>query len=524
MTADQGEVVFTPIRGVRILPDMQGPVPIADLVNDWLQDRSNLLIISGAPGVGKSSALRWIEQLGAGVECYDDFPPPDGTFGDVSRLLQGALDKNNAARVAVATEIRISDRRTGARTLAMLWVQNPWAVTLQPLLVPEVEALIQELGPTRDVARLRALVDLDERGHDTHFLRTREALDILLKLPPSDRSAETITQLVNEFVMTRLYRGSDQQMLNPNAHMDLLSSVCYDHFLGLAEGDPNGLDEALANEQREGEVSLEWLSEQLRRWIVKPTEDVDGRAFVQESPFLTLQLEPSPHSDSDLARVGLPDALVYEYFVARGMLAKLWRGEDVKLSLTSLRQLSDGMVVLFLQSQIGPDQLDSLERQCLGGLANHERLLVLFLLEDEESFVALLREAGPTYHAWLKDFKDNAPNTFCWKMAAYQLLALGHMPLEEYLREIEREPEDERAYEFTAQAARGAGDIEKQLISRLRKPELRNCRGVTAIRMGLYGSLDCVLPLADALADSQDPFERAIIRRELANLLVRHKP
>ncbi len=82
---------------------------------------------------------------------------------------------------------------------------------------------------------------------------------------------------------------------------------------------------------------------------------------------------------------------------------------------------------------------------------------------------------------------------------------------------------DERAYEFNAQVARGSGDIDRQLISRLRKKDLRCCRGVTAIRMGQAGSLDCVVPLADAMAESVDDFERTILRRELSSIVVRHK-
>jgi hypothetical protein len=499
-----------------------GPLPVVDVIGDWLQDRSNLLIVSGAPGVGKTGALRLFAQVDSSVECHDDFPPPDGTFEDISRLLQSALDTRPDARIAVATEIRISDKRAAGRTLGMLPVQNPWAVTIQPLVIPEVESLIRHLEPERDVSRLRALLDFEKRGYDTHFLRTREALDILLRLSPSDKSAGTITQLVKEFVSSLVYRADgERQALNPIAELDLLSGVCYEHFLGRTGDDSGRLAADPADDHRDGEVSLDWFSRRMAS--VYRGKSLDARTFVHQSPFLTLDLTTRGPGDSESIYVILPDALVYEYFVARGMLERLRHGEDVKLSLTSLRQLSDGMVVLFLQSEIEPSELDRLEQQCRGELAHQERLLVLFLLEDEESFVPLLRDADPAYQRWLKDFKDGAPNTFCWKMAAYQLLALGEMELEEYLKEVESEPEDERAYEFTAQLARGSGDIDKQLIGRLRRSDLRNCRGVTAIRMGEFGSLDCVLPLAEALADSASDFECNILRRELGRIIVRHK-
>jgi len=506
-----GDLPFPPIRAVQLLPERRGPLPAVGLFDDWLQSNSRFLIISGAPGVGKTRALEALkERAGDRVKCVDDFPSPGQSF-DVSRLLEEARG-TEGPKLAVATQTRIDDRRSGA--LPMLGSPTIWAIILHPLAIPEVTELITALAPAHNVARLRALIALEERGHDTHFLRSREALAILVDLPPSEKSIPTITELVREFVVELSFKARG---MSPARQRELLSMICYAHFLGSGSSHPD----ADLHSDRVPDVAEEWLAHLLNNDSDSAGQLADFRAFVDTSPFLTARLGGR---GGEPARVILPDALVYEYFVASGMLLALRRGEDVRVSVASLGQLSDGMVVLFLHSEIESEDFDAIERQCRrSGVTDPERLLFLFLLEDEESFMPLLREAGPAYVIWLDRFKERAPNTFCWKMAAYQLLALGELPLREYLEVVELELPDERAYEFTAQASRGAGDVDRQLIARLRRDDLRNCRGVTALRMGISGSLDCVVPLADAMADEPDEYVRGVIRSQIQKIVVRNK-
>jgi hypothetical protein len=512
------EFAFPPIRGVQLLPERRGPLPVTDLFADWLKDPSEVLVISGAPGVGKSRALQELHARSPEVVCIDDFPSPGTSFSEISNYR--ATSRGGAIKLAIATQTRIDNKGTGF--LSVVGIPNIWAMTLHPLAIPEVQELVTKLSSTRNVSRLHALIAMDERGHDTHFLRSRQSLAILLRLPPSELSTQTITELVREFVVELTYRGG-QGPPTPTQHRELLSMVCYEHFKGLGSSHRQGQD-ALASVSSTQEVSFESFEELFAKCEDIPANMSDARSFVNASPFLTLRFETRHGHSWESERIVLPDALVYEYFVASGMLLSLRKGEDLKVSPTSLGQLSDGMIVLFLQAAMEKDDFDRLERQCRrSDLSDVERLLLLFLLEDEESFVPLLREAGHGYFEWLDRFKAQAPNTFCWKMAAYQLLAVGRILLSEYLEVVESELPDERAYEFTAHTSRGGGDIDKQLIARLRRDDLRNCRGVTAIRMGISGSMDCIVPLADAMADSTDKYERSVMRRELQKIVMRHK-
>jgi hypothetical protein len=275
-------------------------------------------------------------------------------------------------------------------------------------------------------------------------------------------------------------------------------------------------------------VSLNWLEQRANnlpdRARSPNSPPPDARAVAEQSPFLTLHLEPSPSSSVGESSVILPDTLSYEYFVARGLLNAVRTDENFSLAKKSLADLSDGMVVIFIQARILPDDFPRLATACKRtDLDEHNRMLFLHLLEDWPTFATLLRESPPTYQEWLEVFANDAPNMFCWKMAAFQLLVLEKIELEDYLNELNEENSDDRAFELELLSLRGAGDISRLLIERMKNRDLHRCRGVTAVRMGRLGSLQCVVAIGAAIADkTNSTFEIDVFLDQLAQLVVRH--
>jgi hypothetical protein len=313
--------------------------------------------------------------------------------------------------------------------------------------------------------------------------------------------------------------------LNPIEHGNLLSRLCFQHFLGMGD-----IIESPSMTELEGipdrAVSLDWLEQRLNDPVdsTRPpgNRTTDARAIAEQSPFLRLHLASSSFAEKPY--IILPDTLSYEYFVARGFLNAIRADEDFRLAKKSLADLSDGMVVIFIQARIMPEDFPRLAAACQRtDLEEHNRMLYLHLLEDWPTFATLLRGGPAEYEAWLEGFVSDAPNVFCWKMAAFQLLALGRFELADYLAELRKETPEDRAFEMELLSLRGAGDISRLLIERMNNRELHRCRGITAVRMGRLGSLQCVVAIGEAIADrNNSQLEVDVFLDQLAQLVVRH--
>jgi hypothetical protein len=507
-----------------ILPEERQPALSDDVLTQWLDSDSLLLLISGVPGAGKSTALSEVERLAGTthVEIVDDFPRAGQGLSDISLLLQGAAGEGRA-KLAMATQIRAHDPRTGITSYLMqnYGAYDPWVVVLEPIAIHEIADLAQSNSAVSNSVGIQTLLRLDRSGRDTRFLRTPGALVVLLE---ARAQRTTISAVVEDYVTSRLMSAKIQG-LNPTEHANLLSRLCFQHFLGMGD-----TSEPAAQTELEGvperAVSLEWLEQRLRDPAVAMmrAKAPEPRMTAEESPFLTFQLETPASYSQEVPRVILPDTLSYEYFVARGLLNAVRADDRFQLARRSLGDLSDGMVEVFIQAKISPGDFPRLASACQrADLSEPDRMLFLHLLEDWPTFGTLLRESPVLYHGWLEGFVGDAPNVFCWKVAAFQLLALGKFELEEYLTELRTETPEDRSFESELLSLRGAGDISRLLIERMKNRDLRRCRGVTAVRMGRLGSLQCVIAIGEAIADEGNtPLEIEVFLQELARLVVRH--
>lgn len=508
-----------------VIPEQRQPVVGVELLAQWIQSDSILLLVSGAPGAGKSAMLKELEGLADSsveVETVDDFPRSGQSLSDISLLLQSAT-KQGEKKLAIATQIRANDPKAGITSYLL---QNystyaPWVVILEPVPIHEIASLAETNPVVGNSVGIQTLLRLDRAGHNTRFLRTPAALTALAEAKTAKAS---ISAVVDEFVMSRLM-STRIENLNPIEHSNLLSRLCFQHFLGMSD-----MTETPAVTELEGipdrAVSLGWLEQRLNdpADATRPSANhsPDARTIAEQSPFLTLHLASS--SFGEKPHIILPDTLSYEYFVARGFINAIRADEDFKLAKKSLADLSDGMVVIFIQARIMPEDFPRLAVACQRtDLEEHNRMLYLYLLEDWLTFATLLRGSPPEYERWLEGFVNNAPNVFCWKMAAFQLLALGKFELADYLAELRKETPEDRAFETELLSLRGAGDISRLLIERMNNRELRRCRGVTAVRMGRLGSLQCVVAIGEAIADRDNSqLEINLFLDQLAQLVVRH--
>lgn len=509
-----------------IIPEQRQPAPDADVFTQWVQSNSMLLLISGAPGAGKSIVLKEIEGLSESIkiETIDDFPRSGQSLSDISLLLQSTT-KQGKQKLAIATQIRANDPRAGITSYLLQNYNSyePWVVVLEAIPINEIAALAETNSVIGNSVGIQTLLRLDRAGHDTRFLRTPAAL---MALVDAKTAKTSISAVVEEFATSRLMDTTIEN-LNPIDHGNLLSRLCFQHFLGMGD-----MTESAAMIELEGipdrAVSLDWLERRLNApadATQPPTNRAtDARTIAEQSPFLTLHLEPSSSSFSEKPHIILPDTLSYEYFVARGFINAIRADEEFNLAKKSLADLSDGMVVIFIQARIVPEDFPRLAAACQRPeLEEHNRMLYLHLLEDWPTFATLLRGSPPEYQTWLEGFVNDAPNVFCWKMAAFQLLALGKFELGDYLAELKKETPEDRAFELELLSLRGAGDISRLLMERINNRELHRCRGITAVRMGRLGSLQCVIALGKAIADrNNSQLEIDIFLDQLAELVVRH--
>ncbi len=488
-----------------------------DYLHDWVKGPSRMMVLSGPPGSGKSSLVGLLRAIAleAGVNLLerDQFPPLPVTHEQSSpreqlrMAVQEVLD-DESKRLVIATEIRLDENSPYLAEIDYLKSLDlkPWVAVLEPTptagLISYAEA--EEWQELEKVAEF--LHELETRtSHDTWLLRTFGALRVLLIVVPGSGTdtSGNLADIIEAFVRQRLYRMKPPSRVDPMVQEQLLGAVCCDHFMG--DAGPH-----------EGLTSVEDIERRLPG--VPGFPNLTAAEFITECPFISPSASDMQEPGIDKHYVALPDRLTYEYFVAVGFLDALRRHDPVPDTRPLLELLFDGLVMLFIQGQIDTPHFDQLVSECLlDGLPQERRMINLYLLEDHPRLIELLNRAPAEYKEWLDglvEAPDEDPqivNTFCWKMAAYQLILLGRPLLGRFLERLKSERAGERAFENQIQSALRPKNIATQLLKRLASDLLAPVRPITAVRLGEFGDSQCIVPLVTAALEAKPEYQETYL-------------
>jgi hypothetical protein len=503
-TPGMGGIFPTP--KLKLVVPKSRPANGEDVFRKWHDSDSNLLILSGPSGAGKHAAVEQLKVLFPDVRItsFEGFPGVGQSLSDISRVLQSG--RYDADAFVITTQLEVGEEPSPLKTylLNRCARNTPWIAVLEPISIPEITALLSEHRQVRRTG-IESLLKIDRidrvslKDRNTKCLRTPEALHVLADARYENPAQTTVTRVISDYVDGRLSRVDDD-VLGRTGHEELLQRICYLHFMGKVGASNTGAVRS---------IDLAYMSEMLPH---PHSNSLEVAAIIAEqSPFLTLQLGTGTTRNPQGQLARLPDTLIYEYFCAGGMKA-----------------LSDGLILVFLQALIADEHHDAITAtfsDTNSQLSNLDRMFLLYLQEDTPSFADLLQEQNRAndYFEWLRGFRnDTTRDPFFRKIAAYQLLAHGDFRLHNYMKLVNRETDRDRSLERLLESERGAGDIDAQLQERLSSHSLRNCRGVTAARMGQFGSLQCAESIAAELAyGNPDDDEKSEFVKATSNLVRR---
>jgi hypothetical protein len=148
-----------------------------------------------------------------------------------------------------------------------------------------------------------------------------------------------------------------------------------------------------------------------------------------------------------------------------------------------------------------------------------DRLILLYFLEDEADFAALLDSAPTGYLDELSQLEGSVESFFLKKMIRYQLVVVGRYDAAAYVGEV-KQHEDERGLEAEARLHGAERGVTQQLLARLRNPALERARLITIYRLGQLGDASAIEPLDWVGAAAGGPVAQAA-RQAIAEIRTR---
>jgi hypothetical protein len=513
-------------------PGEPARVSAAAALHIWRESTSNLCVLYGKAGAGKTTLLRDFAaetHLGAardglfadfescrskGLEegqpallILDNFDSVNSITGhqtsypDLSSL-SPALEQG--ARIVVATRRDPSDSadELGAQLSselrwARLHARQPMTISLQPWSLDELQAWADgeagdESAAHRTVAYLKQHRDM--LGED---FRGPLILGMLMRVHDrlSARTVPiTIAELFDEYTAWALSLDYDLRRsgFKERHKRQILGNVAYDIFSGAP-----GTDTSIYA------VSRNRLAERVMEAV---TQEPSLRATIPEPQYAWLQdFVDTNHMmasiddgtlDPQVRQFQFVHPSLFEYFVARAMLARLRAGSSLGIRPIALSEATfRSMVLYFVREGWSQAIEDAVAGVASRRLSWPDRLLLLYTMEMSPQFDELLNSCRDEYFDELESHLSIVQSSFIQKAMKYQLILQGRYDPFVYVEEVRS---SEQAAETAAERwlhARASFDPTASLLDRLDNPNLRRAAPVAVYRLGQMGNVEAVARL-----------------------------
>jgi hypothetical protein len=565
---DLPSVQSTVLMGNTIL----GNTPVLDAINQWyLQVESNLLVLMGGLGSGKSTSIQtacttWQEKvefiyfdriitLNDGkeenvikkftdrnyipeqtvivIENFDavnsitgfQITPPD------LRLISDLIYKHRIILTTRRTHDPYGDellrQLASIVRLEHLGVQAPFLIQLKPW---ETEQLLLHSQQTNN-KELKAVANYLNTFPDSDTVSLRRPLIITMLLGTSKKflysnNPPSLAQIYENYCEVVLSRDFDSKRsrLSASIKQEILSELAYDIFSGknhnpLQPSTAIGVPYNRVSERVMEVVMTELTSAQmadLSRYNL--TKDFITTNHLFEDINLSLL------SKFTNKQYGFTHQSFYEYFVSLAILRRIGSSqalgiEPQALSLATL----DSLAFAFVKELSGSGLSDLIKPIAIRPrLQVADRLMFLYLLEDSHDFGDILRTVPIEYFTAIKDLQNAIDNFFLKKMIRYQLVIIGQYSAEEYISQI-KQHEDEEGLRNEKRLHSSETDVTEKLLQRLRNPSLKNAQLITVYRLGQLGGQEALSLLLTCLATSTDTTLIAGIKEAIHQIEERSK-
>jgi hypothetical protein len=536
-----------PVQSSLLIPFDEKKNKAEDLIIRWCSEKnSNLLVLMGGVGSGKTTIISKIFQSTQKKHTYHDYSKliernrcVEGLFENLQiekdqiividnfdsvnsmngiqvehpdlRGINKLVERDSSVRIVVLT------RRCSHITRDEFWQQltsdrlsnfafnNPYVLRLLPWDVMEIERHGYNNNDQSLVNLSYFLSGIDpiEISSLTTPLFTQMLLSIVDTLEPA-RNAPLITNIYDRYFNNILGFDFDRQQskIPRSIKQIILSDLAFDIFSGKTVS-------TIVFDR----VTQRVIETVKRDHCLRVNKDL--KKYEWTSDFLTtnhiFEEENNSIRQTD-KRFKFIHQSFYEYFVAISIVNKINGGKalDVKLENLSIG-VFDSFILSFVKSMGGQELIKAIHAiVAREQLSTADRLILLFLLEDDSSFNDIINKTPIKYLDSIDSLQasmEKSTNFFLKKMMLYQLVIAGRYSAEFYVNELMMNEDRMGLYaEEFAHSSQVA--TTQQLLSRLKNPCLCLARSITVYRLGQLADKSAILSLENFASnlDSKDKF------------------
>jgi hypothetical protein len=529
------------------------------------QESSNLLLVMGAFGAGKTTGLTdfsaqdgcsaavisFEQMLAEGILHGAPTMPNTRTvivdnfdaINDLSGRQIDPPDLRAVASLARTHRVVLATRRSlGLRSdellaqvsseqrLSNIGFKDPVLVNLIPWKLKDLRDFSVQQDPTGTDALALTIKYLEAVNEsDAEGLCRPMLILMLMRLasrPNGLSGRPTLASIYREFCSVALASDYDmsRSRISGLVKEEILSELAYDIFAGISQSDSTGTPSMSLPIERVSERVLEVL---MRSDAFRKHKGIDSYSWTEDFIGTNHVLSPiSATGFSSFANVhyGFVHQSFYEYFVGHSLCRRISNGKTLGLEIERLSMATVDSLAMAFVRELGGADLRNAVRSIVARprLTSADRLVLLFLLEDEADFSSILESMPPEYLDELEKLGSSVKSFLLKKMVWYQLVISGRLDASAYVQEL-RKQEDQQALQAEVRLHSSETGAVNQLLLRLRNPALARARLITIYRLGQLGDERCVDALEWIAAGSDSPSISAAVASAIAEIRERLK-
>jgi hypothetical protein len=235
--------------------------------------------------------------------------------------------------------------------------------------------------------------------------------------------------------------------------------------------------------RRPGVVSSTAIGEALKEVQRNP----DGTGIGATKDFLTTNrclVSAQPANDQVPDEWVFESKTVFEYFLAEAIVSRYCARMDLGVRESEFNpSILDTRMLYFARRSLARCDPDAATAQLQNSaLGKADRMILLYLIEDQPRFVELLLSSPEDYFNYLGEVAQRVDYHFMVKIARFQLVSAGRMSASEYLDFIQLSEEPSHL-EVELQICRTPTGNVDYLETRFRNPSLSNSSAISIYRI-----------------------------------------